>query len=180
MTNKEELIKKWVKNLVIDLNLCPFAFPVFKKDQIKYIEMPNSEFSEALSFFCEELISLSETDKEKVATTLLILPQFDSDFDDYLDFLYAAENMLEKIGFKSTFQLASFHPHYVFDGIDENDVSNYTNRAPHSVIHIIREDDVEIARRLYKNIHEIPEENIKTMNRLGEEIIKKMLSDLKS
>ena len=113
MTNKEELIKRWVKNMVIDLNLCPFALPVYKKNQIRYIEMQSLEFSEALSFFCEELISLSETDKDDTATTLVILPQFDDDFDDYLDFLFAAENMLERIGFKSTFQLASFHPKYI-------------------------------------------------------------------
>ena len=126
MTNKEELIKRWVKNMVIDLNLCPFALPVYKKNQIRYIEMQSLEFSEALSFFCEELISLSETDKDDTATTLVILPQFDDDFDDYLDFLFAAENMLERIGFKSTFQLASFHPKYIFNEAGDNDLSNYT------------------------------------------------------
>ena len=28
---KKEIVKRWVKQLVIDLNLCPFAYPVFKK-----------------------------------------------------------------------------------------------------------------------------------------------------
>ena len=36
MMSKKKVVENWVKNLVIDLNLCPFANPVYKKDQISY------------------------------------------------------------------------------------------------------------------------------------------------
>ena len=176
--SKKEIVKRWVKQLVIDLNLCPFAYPVFKKDQIAYELIESAKFSDCLSFVCEKIIQLSEVDKEDVATTLVILPDFDEDFEEFIDLLYAAENILEQIGLKGCFQLASFHPKYVFEGSEESDVSNYTNRSPFSIIHIIREDDVEMARTLYKNIHSIPENNIKTMHKLGEAEIKNMLENL--
>lgn len=176
--SKEEIVKKWVKQLVIDFNLCPFAHPVFKKEQIAYELIEGADFSDSLSFVCDKIIELSETDKQKVATTLIILPDFDEDFDEYIDLLYAAENILDRIGLKGRFQLASFHPKYIFEGADYSDVSNYTNRSPFSIIHIIREDDVEMARALYKNIDAIPENNIQTMKKLGEEEVKKILSNI--
>ncbi len=40
---------------------------------------------------------------------------------------------------KVFFQLASMHPEYCFDGEDYDDSSNFTNRSPYPVIHIIRE-----------------------------------------
>ena len=163
---------------MIDLNLCPFAYPVFKKDQIAYELIESANFSDSLSFVCEKMIELSELDKEDVATTLVILPDFDEDFEQYIDLLYAAEDILDRIGLKGRFQLASFHPKYVFEGVGDSDVSNYTNRSPFSIIHILREDDVEVARALYKNIDTIPENNIETMNRLGEAEIKKILGNV--
>ena len=57
---------------------------------------------------CDQLILLSQTEKEEIATTLIILPDFDQDFDAYLDLLYAADNILERIGLRGVLQLASF------------------------------------------------------------------------
>ena len=180
MMSKKKVVENWVKNLVIDLNLCPFANPVYKKDQISYELCEGLDFSDSLQFVCDQLILLSQTEKEEIATTLIILPDFDEDFDAYLDLLYAADNILERIGLRGVLQLASFHPLYVFEGADKDDPSNYTNRSPFSIIHIIREDDVERARSMYKDVDLIPERNIQTMNKLGETRIKELMKKLQS
>ena len=173
-------VKNWVREVVLGLNLCPFAHPVFNNNQISYELIENADFSESLMFICDKMINLSETPCEQIATSLIILPDFDDSFEDYLDLLYASEEMLGKIGFKSIFQLASFHPQYVFEDKCPDDISNYTNRSPHAVVHIIREDDVEKARRMYKNIEDIPIKNIETLSKLGEDEIKAMFDKLMS
>ena len=55
-----------------------------------------------------------------------------------------------------------------------------TNRSPFSIVHIIREDDVERARSMYKDVDLIPERNIQTMNKLGETRIKELMKKLQS
>lgn len=39
-------------------------------------------------------------------------------------------------------QLATFHPRYRFEGSEEDDASNYTNRSPFPVLHLLLESQV--------------------------------------
>ena len=50
-------------------------------------------------------------------------------------------------------QLATFHPQYRFEGSEEDDASNYTNRSPYPVLHLLLEDQVSIcsARQRFRN-----------------------------
>ena len=103
----------------------------------------------------------------------MILPDFDEDFEEFIDLLYAAENILEQIGLKGVFNC--FVSSNVFEGAK---ILMFriilTGRL--FLFRIIL--DVEMARTLYKNIHSIPENNIKTMHKLGEAEIKNMLENL--
>ncbi len=58
------------------------------------------------------------------------------------------------------FQLASFHPDYVFEGEDVDDASNYTNRSPLPTLHLIREESMAKVLAVYNNPEQIPENNI--------------------
>jgi hypothetical protein len=42
-------------------------------------------------------------------------------------------------------QVASFHPHFVFAGTEEDDITNYTNRAPYPTLHLLREESMDRA-----------------------------------
>lgn len=42
-------------------------------------------------------------------------------------------------------QLATFHPRYRFEGSNENDASNYTNRSPYPILHLLLEQQVSIS-----------------------------------
>uniref|UniRef100_A0A7S2EIU0 Uncharacterized protein n=1 Tax=Ditylum brightwellii TaxID=49249 RepID=A0A7S2EIU0_9STRA len=42
-------------------------------------------------------------------------------------------------------QLAPFHPSFQFQGTEEADIDNLTNRAPYPSFHILREDEVSSA-----------------------------------
>ena len=60
------------------------------------------------------------------------------DFGDYLDVLEDAQAALEKARLDDMLQLASFHPDYCFEGQEDDDPANYTNRSPYPMFHLIR------------------------------------------
>lgn len=91
-------------------------------------------------------------DSPEISNTLLVLP--DMSFDDYLDLLGAAEELVPE-----AYQVASFHPDYVFKGVDPSDPANSTNRAPHPVLHILRQSEVAAAIATHPDIESVPVRN---------------------
>ena len=164
------LVKDWVEQWVIELNLCPFASKPFAEDKIQFIVFEKAEVFELMDFFLEELKSL--TTSSSYDTSILILENICSDFEDYLDVYYFLESKLVDFGYEDEFQIASFHPSYRFDGEGESSNSHYTNRSPLPLIHILRVDQVEAARSFYPNIELIPENNIEKMDGMRPEAIK--------
>jgi hypothetical protein len=64
-------------------------------------------------------------------------------------------------------QIASFHPDYQFDGAAPQDISNFTNRSPFAMLHLLRESSVERAVAAYPNAEAIYDKNIQTLQALG-------------
>jgi hypothetical protein len=62
--------------------------------------------------------------------------------------------------------VASFHPCYVFEGTQPDDVTNFTNRSPYPMLHLLREESVERAVASYPDVDKISERNMETMRRL--------------
>jgi hypothetical protein len=163
------LSRQWVETIVVGLNLCPFAAPVVRNDTLRYA-VTDAESMEALaSNFLQELNLIQEKDEKEIATTLVIMPRAVADFYDYLDLLAYFEDLLAKSGLAGVFQLASFHPAYLFAGVEPDDLSHWTNRSPFPMIHIIREGQMSRVLRHYDNPEEIPERNIKLLRELGRE-----------
>ena len=88
-------------------------------------------------------------------------------FDNYLDLLDIANQLLEDLHYAGTYQLASFHPDYRFAGSAENDASNFSNRSPYPMLHVIRESSLEKAIANYPNVEQVPENNIKKLREIG-------------
>jgi hypothetical protein len=98
---------------------------------------------------------------------LIILPEHFDDFEQYLDMIDLCEQLLIMENLEGVFQVASFHPQYLFAGSDENDASNYTNRSPFPMIHILREDSLTSAIDKHVDVDAIPENNIKNARNAG-------------
>ena len=64
-------------------------------------------------------------------------------------------------------QVASFHPQFQFEGTAPDDITNYTNRAPYPMLHLLREDSVERAVAAFPDELAIAETNIGTLEKLG-------------
>lgn len=177
--NKKEVLEKtekWLKDIVIGLNLCPFAKRPFVKGGIR-IEYSDAESGEELTRHLLEELNLLNIDAE-IETTLLVHPHFLQDFEDYLSFVDFTQDILIETGLEGEIQIASFHPDYYFDGVAVDDIGNYTNRSPFPMLHLIREDSISEAVASYPDIEEVPTNNIKTMEELGFKRIKMMWEDL--
>jgi len=168
-----EPIKRWIQNIIIEHNICPFAKRVFDQDSIHYDVIDSANLEEQLQALIANCVLL---DKDpEIETSLIIYPNGLDDFDIYLDFLAIANALLEKQGYEGTYQLASFHPDYCFEGVDEDDACNYTNRAPYPTLHLIREASLETALKNYPDPEKIPQRNIEYTRQLGQKKMKKML-----
>ena len=170
------LTRRWLEKAVIGLNLCPFAKAVYVKDQVRFVLSDASTPEALLEQLVEELVHLRDTPAEETDTTLLIHPEVLSDFLDYNDFLENADAAVEALDLGGIIQVASFHPDYQFDGTHPDDASNYTNRAPFPILHLLREDSVERAVAAFPDPDVIVERNIATLDRIGVDGYKKLLA----
>lgn len=167
-----EKTKAWLQQLVIGLNFCPFAKPVFDAGKIHYQVSTAKALEDCLKDLIDEAERLDGT--ERIETSLLIFPDALSEFDDFLDAVEIGDDLMLAQGYEGVYQLASFHPDYCFADSDEDDAANYTNRSPFPMLHLIREKSMEMALDKYpKDPDLIPEANVKLARKLG---LKKMQS----
>ncbi|NVK41243.1 MAG: DUF1415 domain-containing protein [Oceanospirillaceae bacterium] len=161
------LMRRWVEVMVVGENLCPFAAPDVRHERVRYAISDAREPEALVPEFLEELALIQQTPESEIATTLLVVPHMLSDFDDYLDMLALCEELVEEVGLEGLFQLASFHPGYLFDGVAADDLGHWTNRAPFPVFHLIREGQMSRVLMHYPDPDAIPERNIAHLRALG-------------
>ena len=166
--------KKWLSTVVIKHTLCPFAQREYDKGSIHYEVVETADLESQLEHIRLQCTVLNKDANKE--TTLLIFPTALSDFDNYLDVLETANALLKDQSYEGIYQLASFHPNYRFEGTSDDDPSNYTNRSPYPMLHILREASIETALSTYPNPEKIPERNIQVTQGLGLEGMKELLT----
>jgi hypothetical protein len=157
--------KKWIGDVVVGCNFCPFAAREVKRGSIHYevINTTNTErVLESLVIQFNQLDSNAE-----IETALIILPEGFSNFDEYLALAAIADELLLAEKYEGIYQLASFHPQYLFADSNEDDPANYTNRSPYPMLHILREESLSKAIDSYTDIDGIPQRNIEFAQRKG-------------
>jgi len=160
-------VRHWLTEAVIGLNLCPFAKAVHVKGQIRYAVSNAENMEGVLTDLEAEIQALVAASPETVDTTLLVLLRALGDFLDYNDCLFFAERMIKQLRLEGIIQIASFHPHYQFEGSEPDDIENYTNRAPYPIFHLLREDSIERAVQAFPDPEAIYERNQETLRRIG-------------
>jgi len=174
MPTEAEIInhcQKWMQQFVIGLNFCPFANFVFVQNKIAYKVLAAAKrkaiIAEVLTI-CQQLSA--DTAQE---TALLILPDGWADFHPFLDLVEIVNNQLIINKLAACFQIATFHPDYVFEGKDYAEASNFTNRAPYPILHILRQSSISWAVKNHPNTLDIPNQNIATANQIGYQKLQK-------
>ncbi|MES2760615.1 MAG: DUF1415 domain-containing protein [Bacteroidota bacterium] len=161
MITNEKVIEQttnWIKSVVIDCNFCPFAAKAMFNKSIRYVVKSDISLEKSVEILKSELEHL-END-EKTETSFIIFSTNFTDFQSYLSLVKKAERLISKEGYDGIYQLASFHPDYCFSGSDMDDPANYTNRSIYPMLHILREESITKALRLFPNPEQIPQHNI--------------------
>ena len=166
-------VRRWLETLVIGLNLCPFAKRELVKDRVRFF-VSEATTDEQLRMDLEAELALM-ADTPAIETTLLIHPQVLQDFFDYNQFINHTPRLLKQLGYRGTFQIASFHPDYQFGGTEPDDVENTTNRSPYPLLHLIREESLARAVANYPDPDQIPERNIALVEELGADHMQALL-----
>jgi len=165
----EQRVMQWLQDVVIGLNLCPFANKPTRAGQVR-LRVSEALNEEALLMDVEA--ELQRLDAEPVATletTLVIAPQVLTDFWDFNQFIGWVEALINRNGWQGVYQLATFHPNYCFAGAEPEDAENLTNRAPYPILHLIREASMAEVLARHPDPESIPEDNIRRVNALSED-----------
>lgn len=177
MTSPEQVIaktKQWITKVVIGCNFCPFAAKEVKQNSVHYCVLNNATLKTVLQQLIEEYERLD--DDTAIETSFIILQGSFTEFGDYLNLITTAEKLLRKQGYDGIYQLASFHPLYIFAGSNEDDAANFTNRSVYPMLHILREESIEKALKNYPGADEIYKRNINFATTKGHAYMK-MLRD---
>lgn len=158
--------QQWIESFVIKHNLCPFAKQPFTKGLIDYRVSDHADGELLLTEFLSYIQFLNTVDSNEISNGFYILNLESLDFIAYLDLIGIAEAIIEDADLQDTFQLVSFHPEYQFSGTEMDDPSNFANRSPHPMIHILRVDEVEDAIADGEDVGVILQRNTETLNKL--------------
>ncbi|EJG1862618.1 DUF1415 family protein [Vibrio parahaemolyticus] len=167
-------VDQWLNDVVIGLNLCPFAAKPQRNKQIKIFVSKATQEEALLEDILLQLIELSTTEPEKLETTLVVVPNMLQDFWDYNFYIDWVEGLIKQQDWEGIFQVATFHPDYCFGGAAPEDDENLTNRSPYPIFHLIREESMEKVLKHYPDPESIPDTNIARVSALSEEERKKL------
>jgi hypothetical protein len=173
-----EQTKQWIKDVVIGFNFCPFAKTEFINETTKYVVLQNATQKSSIDALLKECIWLDENSKTE--TTLLIFADSFLSFDSFLQLINKSESALFKNDYEGIYQLAHFHPNYLFADSDENDAANFTNKSPYPMLHLLRESSIDKALINYTDADKIPNRNIKVARKEGYEAMQKLLDNCRN
>jgi hypothetical protein len=159
--------RRWVTGVVIELNLCPFARRVSDAGQVRYTATDAGDEETLLAALRAELDTLVSTPREAVETTLLIHPRAFTSFLDFNDFLAEADRLVRRLGLEGVVQVVGFHPQFQFANTPADAAENFTNRSPHPMLHLLREESVTEVSGDPAALEAIPPRNTETLRSLG-------------
>ena len=161
-------VNDWLEQVVIGLNLCPFAAKPQRSQQVHLQVFSGKGDQALLECLQQAMLELEARPAEERETTVIIIENHLHSFADYNQFLDLSDALLEQEDWHGIIQLASFHPHYQFAGTAPEDAENLTNRAPYPLLHLIREDSIEDVLSKYPDPASIPSNNIARMRALSQ------------
>ncbi len=171
--------RNWIDRVVVGLNLCPFAGDSIARGGLRMTVAPAREPDSLSAALIDELRFLETPAGEAFDSALLIHPNTLNDFLEYNDYLDRCDEILESHALVGKFQIASFHPQYRFAESHDDDPSNYTNRSPYPMLHLLRETSVARAVEEHADPESIPDTNIRRLEELGEASLRALLADCK-
>lgn len=173
--------RRWVKEVVVGLGLCPFAAKTMTSAgglRFRVVEDADS-WKSVVNAVQDEAKALLNAGS---GTSLVVLsqPGAMADFHEFLTLHGALEQLFAETGLDKHLQIATFHPRYQFEGTEEDDASNLTNASPFPTLHLLLEDEVSAAVEAHGDTASIWQQNEDTMRSLGRARVLRLLTSLHS
>mmetsp|Transcript_1137 Transcript_1137/g.1461 ORF Transcript_1137/g.1461 Transcript_1137/m.1461 type:complete len:386 (-) Transcript_1137:22-1179(-) len=132
-------VEKWIKEIVIGLNLCPFAAAALDTERVRFKISTAITLEEAFEDFLVEADLIKSTTEFEVPTTLLIFTNSFSDFEEFYAFSRFLEDTIDKNkNLVDEVMVACFHPNHTFQGLEKNDPVHFEKRSPYPVVNLLR------------------------------------------
>lgn len=170
----KEALGRWIEQAVVGLRLCPFAAAPWKAGQVRLAVSAATDPEDAVKDALEEAMHLIDTPEDETATTLVAFPAALADFETFLDAQETLAHILDQAGCAGVLQVASFHPAFVFEDAADDDLGNWTNRAPVPILHLLREAQVSDAVDQHPDAEAIPADNVKRLEELGRDAVMRL------
>lgn len=161
-------VQRWLEELIVGLNLCPFAAQPFREGRVRVTETLAIEIDDLVRDVLIELQHLVDQPVNKLSTTLIAAPAV-PDYEHFLDAAGAVEHVIGLAGLEGMFQVVVFHPDAIYQDADPEDAANFAARAPVPVFHLIREDEMTVAIANHKDVAGIPDINAQLLREIGAE-----------
>ena len=168
MTTSQQVIEetqKWINQVVVGCNFCPFAANVIRLQSVHYQVEMSTELNDCLNSVLVETTRLDQAGE--IETSFLIFQNAFVQFADFLKMLSMAEKLLTEKGYEGVYQLASFHPLYRFADSRKDDPADYTNRSIYPMLHFLREESIDKALMHYSSPESIPARNVDFARKKG-------------
>lgn len=131
--------KKWVEEVVIGLNLCPFAKKSWNRGAWRIDILEEDQHLPSLNLILAEIESAIPSFKSgEIENQLITLPRCKDSFIPFLNLSSLVEMELEVRGHLEEVQMIVFHPEFRFEGEAKNARGNYVNRSPYPTLHILK------------------------------------------
>ncbi len=163
---------RWLMDVIIGLNLCPFARPALPGTDIEVLLSQDRD--DLLRQVLAHAHALAAVPLEEPATTLLVLPDQVDAWEDYLDLLDQIDAVWEAADLHGVVQVISFHPDYQFEGEDPDDPAVLTNRSPHPLLHLVREEEMSEVIDRHPDTEQIPVRNARRLRALSQEELRRL------
>lgn len=133
MKTKTDIVKNWIENYIMDLNLCPFSHASFENDALEYLEVKYLNEK-----FIKETFNDFLSSESSMQHSLLLIFGDELSWEELLEVeslfdFFISEAQSERIKF------VLFHPEYKH-GETENQLLHYTNRSPLPIIQLLHLD----------------------------------------
>ncbi len=173
-----EQTKRWIEQVVLDLDLCPFAYAAYARERIYYASNAFAQPMEIWEALTAQ-IDLLELEPQW-DSTFLIWENSEVDFETYLAITERLEDGLVLTNWNHKYQIVSFHPSYRFADSTPLDPADYTNRSPYPMWQLIKAEMIDAGLEQGMDLASIPERNKAKCAALGISYFVQLMDHIKS
>lgn len=170
---EKEILKFWIEEVIIGLNLCPFAKIPYEKGLLEInicVFLEEEKRTHYLLDTLERVLIHPEIEYNAIVAFPRVLDDF-YDFNDWVGFL---EDLIKKQKLPIEVQLVAFHPDFRF-GEEEEQVhprAHLVNSSPYPAIHLLKSKAIEGVIKNPKDGEKISKQNEEKLKALSVDELK--------